>query len=124
MTSLDSDPIFAAISRHNETARALDATLAERQRLYTPGNFPELDPGLADAEQEAAAVVVNTVPTTRAGLKALEAHLAKERSSLCWAQIRNQLVDEGQTFEPSSSSLEYFGIPVARFIAARTAELG
>jgi hypothetical protein len=124
-TSFPADPIFAAIAAHQETIRTLDATLAERQLIYKPGDLdaPELDPGIVDAERRAAGVVVNTAPTTRVGLKALEAHLANDSSSLCWWWIRNQLVDEGQTFDYPCSGREYFSIPVARFVARRAAEI-
>jgi hypothetical protein len=123
MTSLDSDPIHAAIATFRSATAATDAAIVELQRLYKPGDkdVPSLDP-VSDAENAAALAVVNTVPTTRAGLEALEAHLANDRSSLCWWWIRNQLLEEGQTFDDPCSVREYFSIPVARFVARRAAE--
>jgi hypothetical protein len=119
------DPVHAAIATHKAAARMLDAVLAERHLIYKPGDVdaPEFDQGIVDAEREAARLVVNTVPTTRAGLQALEEHLANDRSSLCWFWIRNQIVTDEEIWQRYRGEA-YFSAPVARFVERRAAELG
>jgi hypothetical protein len=76
------DPVFAAIDAHLAAVKMLDENLTSSE--------------FASLEAYAADYLVDTVPTTMAGLRALEAHLGKDRSILCRVIIRNRWLVETQ----------------------------
>jgi hypothetical protein len=58
-------------------------------------------------EAYAADYLVDTAPTTMAGLRALEAHLGKDRSILCRVIIRNRWLETQPDGRMSAEYSEY-----------------
>jgi hypothetical protein len=78
-TTAASDPIFAAIEAH---AKATDEiwALSEKSLAVGPENMDfDLVQAAVVACHELDAALIDTAPTTRAGLRALDAHLRQDR---------------------------------------------
>lgn len=113
------DPIFAAIDAH---ARATDAlwALHEESLAVGPENADHLPLETAvRACFETEAALIDTAPTTRAGLRALEAHLRQDRHKHARWSIPRLAKTRNAPFSTHIDSLE----SVDWLIAKRAAEI-
>jgi hypothetical protein len=116
--ALPADPIFAAIAAHGDRWNAVNRA---HERFVA---------GLADhhpvqaallAQCVAAKTLIETAPTTRAGLRALECYLREDRNSNVRMTIRmTGTMDDGRTYTWSCVGPE----GVNWLIAQRAAEIG
>jgi hypothetical protein len=117
------DPIFAAIEAHREASCAYDAASKAAWARYNLGYVSECDALVAAIDR-----VIDTAPTTRAGLKALSDYLADAENWGIGVRINQRLRAEGHVFkinpDPDLTMADrFFGSSVAFFIARRTAEI-
>jgi hypothetical protein len=122
------DPIFAAIDAHREAVtafNALNAKMIEEALIASNGaplplqSAPERLQAAFSALLVPAAALIDTAPTTRAGLRALERHLREDDS--LWARrfIELPVTRNGITLTSRDESLE----SIDRLIAKRAAEI-
>jgi hypothetical protein len=119
------DPIFAAIAAHREAAATfqivIEALTLEGEAAGPAGPCPDVRPldAACKARYYAAQALIETAPTTHAGLRALENHLRDDRHSLARGFIRLPVIDDDGRF------IQQCGYPEAVdwFIAQRASEI-
>ena len=110
------DPIFAAIDAHREAVTTFSALNAKMIEAPLPlRSAPEELQAAFSALLVPAAALIDTAPTTRAGLRALERHL-REDGSLFARRFINRTVTYGDVSDESPEA-------VAWLIAKRAAEI-
>ena len=117
--SAEADPIFAAMDAHRDR---LDVTDRANERLAAAGPDGDSRPMQAAlwAELAAAKALIETAPTTRAGLRALESYLRKDRNNNARMGIQmTGTMESGRTYTWSSGGPE----SVDWLIAKRAAEI-
>jgi hypothetical protein len=121
------DPIFAAIDDHRAAGRAFDAAFRVAWLRNGYGGGPSVS---VECAVEVAAIdrVIDTAPTTRAGLKALSDYLTEIRSGCISGMISQRLQAEGHIFEINPDTNlpitdRPFGASTAFFIARRAEEI-
>jgi hypothetical protein len=94
----DPDPIFAAITAHRKATRTVDAAYAKLLQADDT-RLADTEPMqiALNAEYRAADAMIGTAPTTRAGVRALAAHLGDERNYSAVGFIRRPIVLDGVT---------------------------
>jgi hypothetical protein len=91
------DPIYGAIDAHREAAATFQTVVEVLERKAGP--CPDVRPfdAAVEARYAAGKALIETAPTTRAGLWALEAHLRDDRHSFARWFIRLPLIlDDGR----------------------------
>jgi hypothetical protein len=117
--SADADPIFAAMDAHRDR---MDVTDRANERLAAAGPDGDSRPMQAAlwAEHAAAKALIETAPTTRAGLRALESYLREDRNNNARMGIQmTGTMESGRTYTWSSGGPE----SVDWLIAKRAAEI-
>ena len=125
------DPIFAAIEAHRAACAAFDLVYAPVRAAWPVQAIDLVDVldfdhihAVADLETAATNSLLDTAPTTRGGLRALEAHLTDERSYLLRHLAWQRLNAEGHRFPRATEGREFNDAPVAMFLARHAAALG
>jgi hypothetical protein len=91
--SADADPIFAAIDRHQETAGKVDTEAARLVAVGLDGdNWMPMQAALL-ADCAAGNALIETAPNTRAGLRALDDHLRKDRNRNALWFVKRPILD-------------------------------
>ena len=121
LTSPPRDPIFDAIDAHREAIAKFNT---EHERPVAAGgpdgsNWHPAQAALM-AEVAAAKALIETAPTTRAGLRALERHLHEDDSRLALHFIKRPFTVDGRRMGAVSGGSE----GVDWLIAQRAAEIG
>jgi hypothetical protein len=115
----DVDPIFAAFDAHRAACAAFDTAFHAAWLRNGYGGGPSIS---AECDVLRAAIdrVIDTAPTTRAGLNALSGYLAEGRGQSIAMMIDQRLQEEGILFEDNPYP---WNKSVAFFIARRAAEI-
>jgi hypothetical protein len=115
------DPIYAAIASHREAAQVLDAAHRAAWIRNGYGGGPSIS---AECEDEIAAIsgVIDTLPTSHAGVRALSEYLGEPRSGCIAYMINDRLQEEGHAFEAHFNDQYHpWRESVAFFMARRAA---
>jgi hypothetical protein len=121
MTSLVHDPIFSAISSHQDAAKDVDTRHAGMLAVHP--DVPAADHALMQAALMTEITAINgmvaTAPMTHIGLQAFASYLAEPRQHHVWNYI-DQIgtYDDGKTYITRDASGS------EKLIARRAAELG
>jgi hypothetical protein len=128
--AIPADPIFAAIDAHAESVRTvwtlqarllgmIGGDMAVAEDLCRSPETRAVQAALL-AECAAGTALIETAPTTSAGLRALEDHLRDDRFRSARMQISYTVTANGHTYTCGSDGPE----GAAWLIAKRAAELG